>query len=38
MKKRNPVAKHLNKFNKPSVERDKTKYRRKKKHRQDDET
>ncbi len=28
----NPVAKHAHKFNKPMVHRDKTKYQRKEKH------
>ncbi|AGR89346.1 hypothetical protein K5_099 [Pseudomonas phage K5] len=32
MAKKNPVFKFLNTVNKPSVERDKTKYRRKPKH------
>ncbi|BDR25856.1 hypothetical protein MIJ3_00032 [Pseudomonas phage vB_PaeM_MIJ3] len=30
---RNPVAHHVNTFNKPKVEKDKTKYSRKQKHR-----
>jgi len=34
MAKKNPVFKFLNTVNKPSVERDKTKYRRKPKHKQ----
>lgn len=32
MKQRNLVAKHMNKFNKPSVEKNKKKYTRKNKH------
>lgn len=31
-KRRSPVAKNLNRFNRPSVERDRTKYTRKVKH------
>ncbi|AIE90112.1 hypothetical protein PaP1_gp164 [Pseudomonas phage PaP1] len=34
MAKKNPVFKFLNTVNRPSVERDKTKYRRKPKHKQ----
>jgi len=34
VKMKNPVAKNLRKFNKPKVERDRTKYTRKTKHKE----
>lgn len=37
MKTQNFVAKHMHKVNKPSVERDRTKYTRKEKHRKQED-